>query len=102
MYLVAFITVPKKKEARNLARAIVRNKAGACVNIVDKIDSLFWWQAKVDRARELLLIVKTKSSNFSKLTKLVESMHSYTVPEIIALPIVKGNRSYLRWIDESC
>ncbi len=102
MYLVAFITVSKRKEAKRIAAAIIKNKAGACVNIVDNIESLFWWQAKVDRAKELLLIVKTKSSKFPKLVKLVESMHSYTVPEIIALPIVKGNKPYLRWIDESC
>lgn len=101
MYIVVLITVPKKKDARKISAALVQKKLAACVNIVDKVDSLFWWQGKVDRAGELLLIVKSTRGRLSRLIALVKSLHGYEVPEIIALPIVAGNTEYLRWIDES-
>ncbi len=101
MYVVVLITVPAKKEAQRLARALVAGKLAACVNIVGKIDSLFWWQKKLDCARELLLIAKSRKSKLPALIRKVRSLHSYTVPEIIALPVVAGNAPYLKWIDES-
>ncbi len=101
MYAVIFITCAHKKEARCIAKALVKNKLAACVNIVDKIESLFWWQGKVDVAGEALLIIKSKREKLTKIIKLVKSMHSYQVPEIIALPIIGGYRPYLEWIDES-
>ena len=87
-YIVIFITVSNKKEAQRIAKELIRQKLAACVNIVEKVESLFWWQAKVERAREALLIVKTKKELLNKLIRLVKSLHSYTVPEIIALPII--------------
>ena len=101
MYIAVFITVPKKNQARRIARAIIRNKLAACVNIVLRIESFFWWQGKIDKADEVLLIVKTQKSKFPKLAKFVASMHSYEIPEIIALEISAGNRAYLKWIDDS-
>lgn len=101
MYIVIFITTSSKKEARHIAEKLIESKLAACVNIVDKIESVFWWQAKVDKSKEALLIVKTRKSLLSKLIKKVKSWHSYTVPEIIALPIMAGNKKYLEWIDES-
>lgn len=101
MYAVIFITCANKNEAGRIAKALVKDKLAACVNILDKIESIFWWQSKVDQAKEALLIVKTKKSALSKLIKKVKSLHSYTVPEIIALPIIAGNKKYLDWIDDS-
>lgn len=101
MYIVIFITASDKKEAGRIARKLIENRLAACVNIVDKIDSVFWWQKKIDCSQEALLIVKSKRSKLNKLIKLVKSLHSYQVPEIIALPIIGGNRSYLEWLDES-
>lgn len=101
MYAVIFITCANKKEAGRIAKALVKNKLAACVNIVDKIESIFWWQGKVDLASEALLIMKSKREKLTKIIKLVKSMHSYEVPEIIALPIIGGYRPYLEWIDES-
>jgi periplasmic divalent cation tolerance protein len=69
--------------------------------MVEKIESLFWWQGKVDRAKEALLIIKSKKTKFPKIIKLVKSLHSYEVSEIIALPILGGNQEYLRWLDDS-
>ena len=65
-----------------------------------KIDSHFWWEGKIDTAQEALLIIKTKASQLDKLVDLVKDIHSYDIPEVIALPIVGGNRDYLEWIDK--
>ena len=101
MYIVIFITAANKKEAHRLAQQLIKHKLAACVNIADKIESFFWWQGKVDRAKEALLIIKSKKSRLTKIIKLVKSMHSYEVPEVIALPIISGDKPYLDWIDES-
>jgi len=101
MYLVIFITCADKKEAVGIAEALIKGKAAACVNIVDKIASLFWWEGKVDRAKEVLLIVKSRKSKLNRIIRLVKSRHSYKVPEIIALPIIAGYKPYLEWINDS-
>jgi periplasmic divalent cation tolerance protein len=101
VYVVVLITVCSKKEAQRLAKALLNNKLAACINIVDKVRSLFWWQKKIDSADELLLVAKTRKSKLKALMAKVKSIHSYTVPEIIALPIVAGYGPYLSWIDES-
>lgn len=102
MQIVIFITAADNSEAELLSRALVKNKLVACVNIVEKVQSLFWWQGKVDRAKEVLLIAKSRKANLVKIIKLVKLKHSYQVPEVIALEIVGGNRDYLKWIEESC
>ena len=101
MRIVIFITASAKKEADGIAALLISKKLAACVNIVDKIESVYWWKGKVERAKEILLIVKTKVSKMPAIIKAVKSIHSYKVPEIIALPITAGENRYLRWIDES-
>ncbi len=101
MHIVIFITVPNKKEANCIAVELIKNKLAACVNIMENVHSIFWWQGKVDTAEEALLIVKTRKALMNKLIKKVKSLHSYEVPEIIALPIICGDKEYLKWINES-
>ena len=101
MYIVIFVTASNKKEAKGIAEALVRDKLVACANIIDKLESVFWWEGKVDRAEEVLLVIKSKKEKLAKIIKRVRSLHSYQVPEIIALPIVGGYQPYLKWIDES-
>lgn len=101
MYTVVFVTTSGKKEAQRIARALIKEKLAACVNIIDRVESLFWWKGKVDRSREALLIIKTKKALASRLIKKIKALHSYKVPEIIGLPVVFGNKAYLEWIDES-
>lgn len=101
-YIVVFITVPDKdKTAEELALKIVENKLGACVNIIPSVNSVFFWQGKVEEEKEKLLIIKTKRSLFNKLKSFVEENHPYQVPEIIGLPILIGNEEYLKWIEET-
>lgn len=99
--VVIFITAPHKKEARRIAKALLENKLAACVNIIPEINSLFWWQAKIDSASEVLLVIKSKQAKLTQIIKLVKSLHSYEVPEIIALPIIGGYKPYLRWLERS-
>ncbi|HOX54118.1 MAG TPA: divalent-cation tolerance protein CutA [Candidatus Omnitrophota bacterium] len=101
MFIVVLITCANKAQAQKIAQALIKARLAACVNLVNPVNSLFWWQGKVDSSKETLLIIKTKKNLFSRLEKLVKSLHSYDVAEIIALPIVKGSRKYLSWINES-
>jgi len=101
MYVVIFVTASSKKEARTIASALIKRKLAACVNIINGIESLFWWQGKVESAKENLLIIKSKTTKLLAIIKAVKAHHSYEVPEIIALPIKGGFTPYLRWIDAS-
>lgn len=96
--VVIYITVGTDEEAREVAEVLLEKRKAACVNILPKVSSIFWWQDKLDSAQEILLIVKTKASLVDEIVRLVKEVHSYDVPEIIALPIVGGNRDYLEWI----
>ncbi|MBE9515163.1 MAG: divalent-cation tolerance protein CutA [Chloroflexi bacterium] len=100
--VVVFITASGEEEAHNIAELLVNGKKAACVNVVPRVDSLFWWKGKLDAAQESLLIVKTKASLFREIVELVGSAHSYEVPEIIALPIIAGSEDYLKWLDVAC
>lgn len=101
-YCVVFVTAPKGKESVFLTEMLLKARLCACVNIIKSVDSFFWWQSKIDRAQESLLIIKTKRSLLKSLIKAVEGKHSYQVCEIIALPIIAGNKAYLDWIKTEC
>ncbi len=100
-YIVILITSDSVEEADHIARVLLEKKKVACVNIVRGIDSYFWWEGKPDSARENLLIAKTKSSLLPEIVDVVRKVHSYDVPEVIALPIIGGNQDYLDWIEQS-
>ncbi len=98
-YVVVLVTVPSREDGIRIARELVSRRLVACVNIVDNVHSIFFWEGKVDEAREALLIVKTRLDKMNEVISCIKSMHPYQVPEIIALPIVYGIESYLKWID---
>ncbi|WP_457621877.1 divalent-cation tolerance protein CutA [Persephonella sp.] len=100
-YIVVYITVPDKDSAKNIAKKLVEEKLAACVNIVDNINSVYYWKGNIEEDDELLLIIKTRLETFDRLVEFVKKIHPYTVPEIIALPILVGSDSYLRWIDDT-
>ena len=98
-YVVVFITTAAGEEAELISRVLLEQRKAACVNIVPRVSSLFWWQDNIGQASESLLVVKTKASLLDEIVQLVREIHSNDVPEIIALPIVGGNQDYLDWID---
>ena len=98
--IVIFVTTSSEPEAHKIAELLLSRRKAACVNIVPRIASSFWWQGKLDSAQESLLIIKTKASLLPEIVALVKTEHSYKVPEIIALPIIGGNVDYLKWIDD--
>ena len=99
--IVVLVTCPTKVVARRLANQLVRRRLGACVNVLSGIESIFWWQGGVERAREVLLLIKTTTQRFERLLRAILSLHPYRVPEIIALPLRLGHPPYLRWVASS-
>ncbi|MGB9827521.1 MAG: divalent-cation tolerance protein CutA [Thermosphaera sp.] len=100
-WVVVLITASTREEALKIGRMLVEAKLAACVNIVRDVTSIYWWEGKVEEGGELLLIVKTTFEKLESLIKEVRKIHSYSVPEIIAIPVVAGNPDYLRWVRES-
>lgn len=100
-YIVILITASNAEEAQQISSVLLEKRKAACVNIIASVDSHFWWEDKLDTTRESLLVVKTRASLLPEIIDLVKKTHSYTVPEIIALPIIGGNQDYLEWIEKS-
>lgn len=100
--IVVYVTTTNEEEAVKIARALIEERLCACVNITKGIRSIYHWQGKVEDDSETLMIIKTRKSIFNILVDRVKSLHSYTVPEIIALPIIDGSEDYLKWLSESC
>jgi periplasmic divalent cation tolerance protein len=100
MYIVVLITCPGEEEGHKIADALLKERLAACVNIVPGLKSKFWWTGKIHTAEESLLVVKTKKSVLRELIKKVKSVHQYTNPEIIALPIIGGSKDFTKWIED--
>jgi len=98
--IAIFITSGKEEEAKRLARVLVEEKLAACVNILPNVESLYWWKGNIEVSKEWMLVVKTQGKMVNRIVKRVKEIHSYEVPEIIALPIAGGNKDYLRWISD--
>lgn len=98
-YIIILITSPKKK-AKDIIEYLLKQKLIACGNIIEKINSLYWWEGKICKDEESLLILKTKKVLFNKVVKEVKKVHPYKVPEIISLNLSNGNKEYLNWINE--
>ena len=100
-FLVVYITVGSDEEGDRMARTLVEEKLAACVNRIGGIQSTYAWEGKIHTDEEQLLIVKTNASVFDQLEQRVRDLHSYDVPEIIAVPVVRGSSAYLDWIAET-
>ncbi len=98
---VVLVTASGMKEARQLTRRLIHEKWAACVTIVPRVESTYWWKGNVETASEALLIIKTSSAKVSRLISRVRQLHSYTVPEVLALPVLQGNPPYVKWVQSS-
>lgn len=99
-YILVLTTVPEEKKGQVLAEILVRERLAACVTLSAPSRSLYWWKDKICEDREFVLFIKTRASLYPALEKKIKEEHPYEVPEIIALPVVKGSAAYLAWIDE--
>ena len=97
-HIIVYITVPSREVGEGLARMLVGERLAACVNIVPGMTSIYSWEGEVEEDEELLLMVKTKSTLFERLSEAVQKAHPYEVPEVIGVPIVAGSKAYLDWI----
>jgi len=101
-FRVVLVTCGTLTEARRIGRAVAEKRLAACVNVVSSpMESFYTWKEKLERSREYLLIIKTNSTRLSALETEVKRLHSYDVPEFIALPVIFGSRAYLSWLSES-
>lgn len=99
--LIVLTTLPKLSKARQIAAQVLQKNLAACVNLLGPVESSFRWQGKIDHAKEYLLLMKTRASHFARLRHFLERNHPYSVPEIVALAIEKGNTPYLEWLKAS-
>src|SRR5260370_10875149 len=100
--MIVFVTCPSLALARNIARGVVQKRLAACVNDVrSPVESFYTWKGKLESAREHLLVMKTTTSRLLQLEREVRRLHTYDVPEFIALPITEGSPDYLSWLNES-
>ena len=93
-----YITAKDKDEAKAIGKGLVEERLVACVNIIDNMESIYWWEGRVQEAHEVVLIAKTKESLVPKVIDKVKSMHSYDCPCIVLLPVLGGNPEYLEWV----
>ena len=97
---IVYITAKDKEEARKIGRELVETRLAACVNIIDNMNSMYWWEGEIQDDNEAVLIAKTKESLVPELIKKVKSLHSYSCPCIVSLPILDGNKEYLDWLEK--
>jgi periplasmic divalent cation tolerance protein len=96
--VVVLVAAPNREEAARLAEMLVGARLAACVQILPEMESVYWWEGAVRREPEHLLLIKTTAGRFATLEREVRALHSYSVPEIIALPITEASAPYLEWL----
>ncbi|MFT5169928.1 MAG: periplasmic divalent cation tolerance protein [Candidatus Omnitrophota bacterium] len=101
MYIVVFVTAKNLREANKIADTCVKGKLVACANVVKGVSSVFMWDNKMTRENEVLVMMKSQKKLFKRIMATIKEIHSYDVPEIIAIPIADGNLEYLNWIRQS-
>jgi periplasmic divalent cation tolerance protein len=94
-------TASSLEESKKIAHELVGRRLAACVNIIPKIESVYRWQGEVEEAQEFLLLIKTTEAASARVREAIEQIHSYDIPECIALSVEEGSLPYLKWIDES-
>ena len=97
-YIIILVTSKDKQEAEKITQTLLKERLIACANIVNPVTSFFYWSGKIEVAEECLIIMKSRMDLFPELSERIKCLHSYEVPEILALPIVEGSKTYLDWM----
>ena len=97
--LVVMTTMPNSKSAQKMASDLVGKKLAACVSILEKVTSIYYWKGKVEKSREVLLLIKIRNAHWKATQKFMLSQHPYELPELVALPVTHGSKKYLDWIE---
>ena len=100
-FIVVFSMCASKKAAALITNSLLKKRLIACASIVPGAQSRFWWRGKIETAREVMVMMKADNKNFKNIEKEIKRLHSYEIPEIIALPISNGSKDYLKWISTS-
>ena len=100
-YVAIFMTAGSEEEAQKVARTLVEKRLVACCQLLPGMRSFYWWKGEICADDEVLLIAKTRRNLFDAVVEAVRSIHSYEVPEIVAMPIADGFDAYVRWLDEN-
>jgi len=98
---IVFVMAASEAEASTIARTLVEERLAACVNLIAPVRSIYRWRGAIEESSECLLLIKTGTRHYAKLERRIMQMHSYKVPEIVAVPLVQGSRDYLKWIADS-
>jgi len=100
VFYLVLSTASSEKEGKKIAQHLVKEGLAACVNVVPRISSFFFWKGKLCVEREVLLLAKTEKGKKAKMIKKIKELHSYAVPEVLFLKVAGGNREYLQWVGE--
>lgn len=101
MFLLVLTTVKNKTEAKRLSEKLVSEKLAACVSVLPNVNSTYRWRGKIERAKEVMLVVKTSAKKCDKLIHRIKELHSYEIPEVLVLRVERGLPEYLKWVEES-
>lgn len=101
-FSIVLVTAPNQRTARRLAQAALKAKLVSCANLVPKIESHYWWQGKLERGNEVLMILKATRRTLKELEKIILKLHPYITAEFVVLPVRAGSKRYLKWWMVSC
>lgn len=96
--LMVFVTVPGLKDGNRISKEILTSRLAACVTVIPGVRSMYWWEGRIARAKEAMLVVKTTRPQYRRLERKILELHSYEVPEIVAIPLVAGLTQYIEWV----
>lgn len=102
VHVLIYVTTSGEDEARRIARTLVAERLVACANIIPRVASYYWWQDELQEDEEAAFVAKTRADRVAAVVRRVKELHGYTVPAILALPILGGNPDYLAWVDREC
>lgn len=96
--ILVYCTVPNKKSAKEISDLLVKHHLAACVSMTDRVESIFSWDGDICKEKEILLTIKTVRDNFERINELINEIHPYSVPEVIAVPVINCSEDYMKWI----